>query len=436
MLIPPTGQNGGSGGRGVSVSSMKHPVASKIALWGDRAMEYALYFLVVGVSISNVLASIGVGVVLLVWAFKKVALREKLAAPRTLVILAGVLLLAFAASLIHSQYLEQSLLALFLKYAKYFMLMLAIVDGIKEKRVPINMAIVLCMTATFLCWDGFYQFRTGRDLFLFREAGRLDVFYKGLEFHSFRVTATFPAANSFASYLVPVLVLGLALSFFYGAKTRKSAWKKGGCLGSMFLCLLLTFSRGGLIACVGGVLVLAFLFKKNRLLIIPVILTMVFLCGKNIYGNRSAGNGAIDPTVETRLLMLKDAVRMFESHPWTGIGLNTYYKTHEKDRSRAIPPSYAHNSYIQMLAEVGIVGFMSFMALMIYWFGWGVRSFGKLCDPELKFLLGGVLAGVLGLCIASFFDNVLFELLPATLFWVLIGYGAALIKLGSNNKAL
>ncbi|MFH1800887.1 MAG: O-antigen ligase family protein [Candidatus Omnitrophota bacterium] len=401
----------------------------------DRAMEYALYFLVVGVSISNALTGIGVGAVLLVWVFRKIALKEKLSTPRPLLILAGVLFLAYAASLIHSEYMGQSIHALFLKYAKYLLLMLAIADGVREKRVAVNMALVLCLTATFLCLDGFYQFFSGRDFLLFRDAGRLDVFYNGWEFHSYRVTATFPASNTFASYLVPVLMLGLAFSFFYGAKTQKTALIKGICLGCMVLCLLLTFSRGGLIACLAGVLMLAFLLRKKILWIIPMVLLAAFLSGKNLYGNRSGQEGVIDPTVETRLLMLKDATRMFESHPWTGIGLNTYYKTHKKNRSLAIPPSYAHNSYIQMIAEVGIIGFMSFMALMIYWFGRGMSAFRGSRDPELKFLSGGVLAGVLGLCVASFFDNVLFELLPATFFWILMGYGIVLGRLGSENHA-
>jgi O-antigen ligase len=401
----------------------------------DRAMEYALYFLVIGITVSNAFASIGMGAVLLVWSYRKIALGGKLSVPRPLLIVSGVFFLAYAASLIHSEYLGKSVHALFLKYGKYLLLMLAIADGIKEKRVAARIALVLCLAAAFICADGFYQFFTGRDLLLFREAGRLDVFYGDREFHSFRVTATFPAPNTFASYLVPVLMLGLALFFSWGAKTRKILWGKCICLGSMVLCLLLTFSRGGLIACLGGILMLAFLLKKKILWVIPVVFLVVFLFGKNLYGNRAAREGAIDPTVEARLLMLKDAGRMFRSHPWTGIGLNTYYKTHERNRSLAIPPSYAHNTYVQMVAEVGIVGFLAFSTLMIYWFRRGMGVFKKMRDPELKFLLGGVLSGVFGLCVASFFDNVLFELLPATLFWVLMGYGVALTRIGLKNNA-
>jgi hypothetical protein len=410
--------------------------APKVTHFMDRAMEYALYFMVVGVSLSNALTGIGVGMVLLLWFLRMAVLREKWVAPRPLIILAGVLFLAFAVSLIHSEYLGQSTHALFLKYGKYLVLMFAVAEGVKEKRVAINMALILCLMATFLCWDGFYQFFSGRDFLLFREAGRLDVSRTGWSFHSFRAMATFPAANTFASYLVPVLMLGLALAFFYGSKTRTIALVKGVCLGCMVVCLLLTFSRGGLIACLAGILALALLLKKKILGVIPVIFLVVFLFGMNLYGNRAAQQGAIDPTVETRLWMLKGATRLFQTHPWTGIGLNTYYKNIEKSQDPTLSADYAHNSYIQMLAEVGIVGFMSFMALMIYWFGWGMSAFRKSHDTELKFLLGGVLAGVFGLCVASFFDNVLFELLPATLFWILMGYGTALIRLGSENRSL
>jgi undecaprenyl pyrophosphate phosphatase UppP len=88
-----------------------------------------------------------------------------------------------------------------------------------------------------------------------------------------------------------------------------------------------------------------------------------------------------------------------------------------------------------MIAEVGGVGLMSFMALMIYWFGWGLRSFRRLQDRELKFLLAGVLAGVLGLCVHALFDTILFSLSTATLFWVLMGYGVALANIRPENTA-
>ena len=397
-----------------------------------QAMEYALYAMLVGVSISNALTGIGVAVVLLLWTVKRFILRERASVPRPLVILEAILFLAYAASLLNSGYLGQSLRALFFKTGQYLLLVFAVVEGLKEKRVAINMALVLCGIATFICFDGFYQFVAGRDLLLFREAGWLDVFYGGKEFHSFRITATFPAANTLASYLAAALMLGLALTFFYGVQSRKIAWGKGICLGSMFLCLLLTFSRGGLIGFLAGVLVLAFLFKKKRLLALPIILAVVFLCAENIYGSRTPQEGMMDPTVQTRLLMLKDAARMFRSQPWTGIGLNTYYKNNEKNRSASLPASYAHNSYMQMIAEVGIVGFMAFVALLIYWFRSGFRAFWRLRDPELKFLLGGVLAGGVGLCVNAFFDNVFFSLLPATLFWIFFGYAVALTKMGSD----
>lgn len=392
-------------------------------------MEYALYYLAAGVSISNALTSIGVGAVLLVWAFKKTVLQEKASTARPLVILASLLFLTYAISLIHSEYLRQSIFALFFKYGKYLFLMVAIGDGIKDKRIAINIAIVLCSVATFMCWDGFYQFFSGRDFLLSREAGHLDIFFENWQFHTYRISGTFPSANTFASYLVPVLMLALALSFFYRVKTRRVTWVKVVFLASILVGLFLTFSRGGLVACTGGVLILIILFKKKILWAIPVALFVVFLFGHHLYGNRAAQKGEIDPTVQTRLSMLKEATSLFRSHPWTGIGLNTYIKKIEKTTLPGEDPDYAHNSYIQILAEVGIVGFMSFMALVFYWFWLGLRSFRNSFDPELKSLQGGVLAGVLGLCVASFFDNVLFELLPATLFWILMGYGVAITNL-------
>jgi hypothetical protein len=407
--------------------------SKSVSFW-DQAMEYSLYFIMAGIAISNAMTSVGVGIVLGVWALRKICLREGLRSPKTLWALAVVLFLGYAASLLNSQYLGKSLYALFFKYGKYLLLMFAIEESVREKRVAVGMALVACVAAMVLCWDAFYQFFSGRDLLLLREPGRLDVYYGTREFHFPRVTATFPAANTFASYLVPILMLALALSFFYANKKRGASWIKAGCLGSILAGLLLTFSRGGILACLSGVLVLIMLAKKKILWLIPVIFLAAFLAGKNLYGNRAASADAMDPTLQTRILMLQDATEMFRTHPWTGIGLNTYYKVHEKSRKSALPPSYAHNTYVQMLTEVGIIGTASFLALLIYWFGYGLRALRRSCDPEAKLLLSGVIAGVFGLCVASFFDNVLFEMLPATLFWILLGWGSALMRfIGKDN---
>lgn len=414
---------------------MTRLIISKKTHFADRYMEYALYFLVAGVSISNTMTGMGVGAVLLLWAVKRLILKKVSIVPKAVVILGTLVFLAHVLSLLNSEYLGQSLRALFLRTGQYLLLVFAISEGVKEKRVAVNMALVLCVTATFLCFDGFFQFFSGRDLLLSREAGRLDVFYGDLAFHSFRITANFPAANLFASYLVAVLMVGLSVSIFLGNSNSRSAFGLGVILASMLLCLFLTFSRGGAVACFVGALFLAILLNKKQLWVIPVLFLLVLGAGTKVYGNRAPAADLTDPTLETRITMLKDAVKIFRMSPWTGIGLNTYYKAHEKYRSSSLPASYAHNSYAQMLAEVGIVGFFAFLSFMVYWFYLGLQTIRKFHDYELKCLLGGVLAGVLGLCVHALFDNVLYSLMPATLFWVLIGYGIALTRIGSESNS-
>ncbi len=87
--------------------------------------------------------------------------------------------------------------------------------------------------------------------------------------------------------------------------------------------------------------------------------------------------------------------------------------------------TYAHNCYLQMLAEIGIIGLASFLWIIGRLFRLGIRSFKKSRD----LLLLGLLAGITAFLVHSFFDTNLYSLQLSVLFWAMLGLTVARIEI-------
>ena len=121
----------------------------------------------------------------------------------------------------------------------------------------------------------------------------------------------------------------------------------------MLGCFALTFSRGGFIAFFVCLVWLAFYrSKKIFLLVLPIALILMLFPYRS-YFNRAYIIQAVDPTVHRRLLIWEGAVNMIKDRPLVGHGLNTYNATYPEYKPEELTTNpYAHNSYLQMLAEI------------------------------------------------------------------------------------
>ena len=67
----------------------------------------------------------------------------------------------------------------------------------------------------------------------------------------------------------------------------------------------------------------------------------------------------IDASTNTRINMIKYGFEMFKSNPILGVGIGNYayYGYHIYGLFAEV---YSHNNYIEMLSNIGIVGFISY----------------------------------------------------------------------------
>lgn len=239
-----------------------------------------------------------------------------------------------------------------------------------------------------------------------------------------RVGSLFGDPNYFAAVLVTGFALALALNrarslTVFGQTTAAVA--AGLCL----LGILLSVSRGGLIALAVTLLSAVFLAGRWRgrlaaatLLVLLAALVYFFAFAPaadraRLTSSQGGGSG--------RTTIWKVGWREVQHHPIVGVGAGNFSDAgaryviepglinHHATGYTAYfldTPTVAHNTYLEVLAEEGIIGLMMFLAIIAVSLGCAQRAavrFRAAGDEEMELLCYGLLCGVLGFLVASFF---------------------------------
>jgi O-antigen ligase len=123
-------------------------------------------------------------------------------------------------------------------------------------------------------------------------------------------------------------------------------------------------------------------------------------------------------TASSRTILIHEGLRMFKSSPLFGIGLDNF-KDNQDYRVGDVymVGNYAHNLFIQILAETGIVGFLCFAILMGSVFYLAPVLWRHRAETEMDFFCFLFLVGCIVLVIQGLVENSLFYVQTASLFW-------------------
>jgi O-antigen ligase len=155
------------------------------------------------------------------------------------------------------------------------------------------------------------------------------------------------------------------------------------------------------------------------------------------------GLTASDPRTETffqsRGWIWQDTVAMIAANPILGVGIGAYQTAHpiysRLDRSLIV--GYAHNDYLQVLADCGIVGgAIALWFLVVVWRA--IASSIKAHDALLRWQALGASAGIFALLVHSLFDFNLQIPANALLFLLLLAIvssiGAGVAETDADEK--
>lgn len=269
--------------------------------------------------------------------------------------------------------------------------------------------------------------------------------------------------NNLANFLLIAIPLLLAQILW----EKRTHFLKLILVISSITVLLITLSRAAVVGFLVTVLILSFfgivqrrsfLFRKKVLLIPVLVLLFVWFLMAVVGPLRqdfeptykvrktttegtqqellvSRIESTIDPKAVTtieRIQIWNAGLRMAQDYWLTGIGLENFsiryseYKQAEAKREEVS----AHNTYLQLLIESGIFGFLAFA-----WFAStlvlvSLRGIIKSKDPVIRPLLIGGLAVLVGVTIQNLTNSVFYFAHT----WFLYGFLAALARLNLSKK--
>lgn len=387
----------------------------KINRYSGVICEYGFYGLLFFLPISIGLIESCVGLMLLGFIGRKITKPDfsHIKSWWNIILLAFILFSAL--SLFNSGiYLNKSINALFGKWVQYLIICIIIQDIASDKRILERGLNVFLFSAFLAVLSGLTQYFFGIEFLRNRMATTTNAGMRA-------ATSSFSHYNGFGAYLVVVLTSLFGL--FLSPKTFKIKKYLFFVLTILSLsAIFITFSRGSWLALFVSFILLSILSKESFKRLLPVFI--VFFC---IF---------LIPVFRERFLFIfklggdsdrfkywHAAWQMIKAHPFFGLGVGTFMSNF----SKYLPStnvSYAHNCYLQIWAETGILSLLSFLIFTGSLVYFGIKRFLVTQD----FILLGLLTGTAGFLIHSLFEVNLYSLQLAVLFWAWAGLIIARIR--------
>jgi len=199
---------------------------------------------------------------------------------------------------------------------------------------------------------------------------------------------------------VLLMVVALAMS-----------WSRGAWLGFAAAILTMSVARSRwaaiLTGAAMGVLILALLLNSSRLL--PPFLAQRF-AGLSAYLTvadvTTAEVTEANYAVIERLAHWQAALRMWADHPWRGVGIGNYAVVYARYGLPRWPQplGHAHNYYLNIAAEAGLVGLVLYLIFSISALWHALRATQSTTGLRRAVALG-TLGSLVHLCVHSLFDN-------------------------------
>jgi O-antigen ligase len=382
-------------------------------------------------------APMNVFMALLILSFglNKVLRKEKLVFPAPLLLPLGGLLLLTCVSLLHSVNYFDTLKGGILRLVSYILILLVIAEKARDKALLKWIIIASSLGVALVSLDGVWQVFTGKDFI----RGYVPVLNIGLA----RATASFKDSNVMGVYLSALspLLFGLTLYHFKGG--RRIIF---GCLSLLALVGIgLTYSRPTLLAIYITLWFLAWV-RKDRLVIgALVLLTLLspFVLPRSVkeWAKEVEYNPLRMMCNDDRIAIYRNSLRMIRAHPLIGVGANTFMKNYKRYKEYpeyrnvvTIDYIYAHNNFLHLAGELGLLGLTVFLWLLYRVFRRGRAIYKKPTDNYERVIVLSVLACLISFLVNGLTESSLYYSRVAVLFWYLIGLLFSFDKPVYENK--
>ena len=238
-----------------------------------------------------------------------------------------------------------------------------------------------------------------------------------------RIYGTFAHPNLFAFYTF--FILGLLISLLLTSqKTSSLIFNKKIiiiAIGLSVFLLFATYTRSAL-ACLSFFVLIFGILKYRRMLLVGALLFLAAYFLSDVFRERLWELISLDPygSIVWRFKLWKDILPLSLWQPWFGYGLGTFEKLTEFYRGFKLGSLNAHNDYLKIFVENGIIGLISYFWIIIGLLLYLLKIFKRIINQE-KFFGMGILIIFLSLMIAASFDNILQTTALQWNLWIIFG---------------
>lgn len=241
-----------------------------------------------------------------------------------------------------------------------------------------------------------------------------------------RMTGTFTNPTPYAYTLMVCM-----LFIYHEAMCRKSGlvrWLLILVFGAGLFCIFLTFTRGCWLASAPALLGLLVLYPKTMFplliatIVVGGVLSASVLADEVLFALERL---VVQDTVDSRIVLAHAGRQMFYAKPFLGWGFGNYdrYDWQFMERvGNAAPTDWdinkgtSHNTYLTVLAEMGIVGFFLQFFPVVWWLWLTIKVWPRL--PRMGFWSRRLL---ILLWLSIIFYLIATQVMDARFFWQSIG---------------
>ncbi|HLR34476.1 MAG TPA: O-antigen ligase family protein [Tissierellales bacterium] len=301
-----------------------------------------------------------------------------------------------------------------------------IINSIKNKK-DLNMVLVtIVATATLVSLFGIFQHRFGVTM----EEGWIDK-ASNPDLIA-RVFSVFGNPNIMAEYLIMIIPISLALFW----DTRKFTKKIFFLIITLILTigLLLTYSRGGWVGFAFSIFFFIFLVEKRLLLLaIPLVLLSLYFLPPSIMNRIMTIGKLTDSSNFSRLKIWEVTLEIIKENWMIGVGFGYLPFKQVFDSKTTMGMQHSHNTYLEVLVELGIGGFIIFTLLIFLFYKFGIKKLSSEEDRYTKIMLAGVLSGISALLVHGLADNVLYMPRIIITFWTVMSFASVMIRTSKSR---
>ena len=239
---------------------------------------------------------------------------------------------------------------------------------------------------------------------------------------AFRVYSTLANPNVLGEYLL--LVIPIACAFAFSADNRKKRIAALLAALIMGVCLILTYSRGCYLGLLFAAAVFLVLLDRRFLFlgILAVALCPLYLPDSVISRFTSIGNMA-DSSTSYRVRIWLGSLAMLKDFGFSGVGygseaFNTIYPAYAM---HGVYAQHAHNLFLQILCDSGIVGLLVFLGLIVSFYRMMLTAIRHTSDSRARVLQIGGVSAVSGFLVQSLTDYTFYNYRVMLLFFGMLG---------------